>query len=97
MSQKFIKNKEDFVCLNCRQEVSGDGYTNHCPACLWSRHVDVFPGDRKENCWGLMEPIQLERKGNGFIIVHRCLNCGLERGNKTGADDDIGEYLTGML
>jgi DNA-directed RNA polymerase subunit RPC12/RpoP len=46
MSSKFRKNKEDFVCENCSREVVGDGFTNHCPKCLYSKHVDVFPGDR---------------------------------------------------
>ena len=52
--KKFIKVKEDFVCEHCGAEVKGDGYTNHCPKCLWSKHVDVHPGDRAAECGGMM-------------------------------------------
>lgn len=84
----FIKNIEDFNCLHCGFEVKGDGYTNHCPKCLWSRHVDVDPGDRKAECGGLMKPI-------GYIdgkILHKCEKCGFERKNKVDTGDN-GEVL----
>ncbi|MST04461.1 MAG: RNHCP domain-containing protein [Candidatus Pacebacteria bacterium] len=55
----FIKVKEDFVCENCKTEVKGNGYTNHCPVCLYSKHVDVDPGDRLSKCGGLMKPMGL--------------------------------------
>ncbi|MBP9701947.1 MAG: RNHCP domain-containing protein [Candidatus Pacebacteria bacterium] len=80
----FIKNIEDFNCLHCGFEVKGDGYTNHCPKCLWSRHVDVDPGDRKAECGGLMKPA-------GYIdgkILHKCEKCGFERKNKVQKDDN---------
>ena len=97
MSQKFIKNKEDFTCAHCAKEVIGDGYTNHCPYCLWSKHVDLHPGDRASSCGGLMEPMSLEKKKDGFLVVHRCLVCGEVKRNKTAPDDDIGSYLQAML
>lgn len=93
MSQKFQRNIEDFTCEHCGHEVKGTGYTNHCPKCLYSKHVDVNPGDRGEECRGLMKPIQLIMKKGKHSIVHQCLLCGEERVNKTAQDDDIGVLL----
>ena len=88
-SQKFIKNKEDFVCEKCGTKVIGNGYTNHCPECLWSKHVDVFPGDRAGKCGGLMEPVRVEVKNKEYIIIHKCQKCGLERPNKAVKEDNF--------
>ena len=60
--KQFQRKKENFVCEHCGQEVIGNGYTNHCPSCLHSKHVDINPGDRAETCGGLMEPVDLELK-----------------------------------
>ncbi|MEX0918878.1 MAG: RNHCP domain-containing protein [Candidatus Paceibacterota bacterium] len=97
MSQKFIKKQEDFTCGHCGQKVTGNGYTNHCPVCLFSRHVDIYPGDRDGLCGGLMAPIGLLKQGEKFIIIHRCLDCGEEKRNKAAPDDDLGSLLAGML
>lgn len=75
----FIRNKEDFVCEHCDERVEGTGYTNHCPKCLWSKHVDVDPGDRAEQCGGMMEPIALIGSTPKYRIVHRCTKCGTVR------------------
>ena len=53
MSATFIRKTEDFICEHCGREVRGNGYTNHCPYCLWSKHVDINPGDRAAGCGGL--------------------------------------------
>ena len=45
--KKFERNREDFTCNNCELFVQGDGYTDHCPSCLYSKHVDINPGDRQ--------------------------------------------------
>ncbi|MDR0423029.1 MAG: RNHCP domain-containing protein, partial [Rickettsiales bacterium] len=71
-AKKFIKKVENFVCEQCGFEVLGSGYTNHCPNCLYSKHVDINPGDRLCECEGLMLPIDIEQKGGKFIIVHKC-------------------------
>ena len=89
MSSKFKKTKEDFVCQNCGFEVVGTGYTNHCPQCLWSKHVDIFPGDRAGDCGGMMKPIRVEKKGKEYIIIHKCQKCGLEKPNKTVPEDSF--------
>jgi len=93
MSQKFIKNKEDFVCEKCGILNIGDGYTNHCFNCLWSKHVDNFPGDRGAFCGGLMSPITIMMKGKTYIITHRCEICGSEKNNKSKVEDKISEFL----
>ena len=89
MSSTFKKNTENFVCQKCGFEVIGTGYTNHCPECLWSRHVDIFPGDRAEICGGMMEPIRVEKKGKEYTIIHKCQKCGLEKPNKAVKEDNF--------
>ena len=88
-SQKFIKNKEDFVCQKCGAEILGDGFTNHCPFCLWSMHIDVFSGDRANSCGGLMEPVRVEKKGKEYNIIHKCQKCGKEKINKADKEDNF--------
>lgn len=93
MHKKFTRTKEDFVCGNCGEHVSGDGYTNHCPKCLWSKHVDRNPGDREENCGGMMEPVGIIYKSGKYTITHRCSRCGFEKNNKAAENDDIQDFL----
>ena len=93
MGTKFQRKIENFKCLNCREEVLGDGYTNHCHKCLWSRHVDDLPGDRNSECGGLMEPIGIVKNGMEFSIIHKCQKCGLEKKNKASKKDDFQEIL----
>lgn len=88
MSKKFRRRIEDFVCEKCGASVTGDGYTNHCPQCLWSKHVDINPGDRAAACLGLMEPVSVEGStGAGYKIRHRCVICQQERFNGVVKDD----------
>jgi len=89
MSETFKKHKEDFTCVNCENKVSGNGYTNHCPKCLWSRHVDIFPGDRAEECGGPMEPIAAEKDGDSWSLLHKCLKCHKMKRNKLHKDDNF--------
>jgi len=92
-SEKFIRKKEDFVCEHCGAEVSGNGYTNHCPKCLWSRHVDIFPGDRASDCGGMMRPVDVEMKRKKYVITHRCEECGYEKRNEAAEEDDFDQLL----
>ncbi len=85
----FIKKQEDFICENCGGQVKGDGYTNHCPACLWSKHVDIDPGDRASGCKGMMRPISVYILGDRISITHQCIECGHQKKNKTTAEDNI--------
>ena len=85
----FIKKIENFTCEKCGHFVEGNGYTNHCPECLWSKHIDIFPGDRQEKCGGKMEPIGVEKKGKEYVILHKCLKCGIEKPNKAVKEDNF--------
>lgn len=74
--KSFKKTVEDFNCAHCGAVVHGNGYTNHCPNCLWSRHVDNNPGDRAATCGAMMRPISATPAGAHFIITHKCEKCG---------------------
>lgn len=87
MVKQFQKIIEDFICEACGAEVRGNGYTNHCSECLVSKHVDIFPGDRLEECQGLMDPVALEMKGDRYRITHRCRECAYEKVNDTQEED----------
>ena len=85
----FKKNIEDFFCEHCGQKATGGGYTNHCPKCLWSKHVDKDPGDRAEKCGGMMEPVKIEMEKDEFILSHKCIVCGHVKRNKAASNDDL--------
>jgi hypothetical protein len=89
----FKRTKENFVCEHCGAQVVGTGYTNHCPNCLWSKHVDVDPGDRAASCGGMMEPIALEGTTPKYRIVHRCLTCGAIRRVRLSDADNVEAFL----
>ncbi len=93
MSRKARLDR-DFTCIHCRQVVGarsyGTSHRNHCPHCLWSRHVDEEPGDRRCPCRSPMEPIAIEVRGRGeWAIVHRCTGCGTLRTNRAAGDDHV--------
>lgn len=92
-AKQFSRQIEDFVCEHCGTNVVGDGYTNHCPSCLWSKHVDVNPGDRAATCGAMMEPISVEGKGGEYIIQHRCQACAHTRPNRTRPEDDFATVI----
>ena len=96
--------EEGFTCRTCRAYVytqpmiSGVRNRNHCPYCLWSRHVDLYQaGDRLSACKASMEPIGLTVKqgrnkyadcGYGeLMLIHRCSNCDRISINRIAADD----------
>ncbi len=87
-SGKFRKNPEDFVCEICGTLVKGTGYTDHCPNCLWSRHVDVNPGDRASECGGMMKPMSAEYTRGKIQIVYKCTKCGAKKKNVTAEGDN---------
>lgn len=96
---KFYARNESFICGNCTAAVEpiiyGGSYRNHCPFCLFSKHVDGgVPGDRANPCKGLMEPIGVQTRRTGeYVLVHRCVECGFERLNRVAGDDNE-ELLT---
>ena len=93
MSKRFTKTKENFTCEVCGQEVTGDGYTDHCPRCLWGKHVDINPGDRKSDCKGLMEPVGVEIKSDQWRILYRCQKCGHEHWNRASENDNLEKII----
>jgi hypothetical protein len=99
-----------FLCRYCHAPVSthsiisGVQNRNHCPYCLWSRHVDHFrAGDRLSACKAIMQPIGLTIKRSQdkygktrlgeLMVVHQCKECGKLSINRIAADDLV-ERLT---
>ncbi|GAA5501989.1 hypothetical protein Dxin01_01728 [Deinococcus xinjiangensis] len=80
-----------FTCEHCGADVlplQNGSVRNHCPVCLHSKHVDIQPGDRASTCLGDMEPVGLEQSGKkGWVILHRCTQCGFVGRNKAALDD----------
>lgn len=95
----------DFRCGHCGNHVSaahvlsGVNNRNHCPYCLWSRHLDLYSaGDRLSACKGQMKPVgltmkkgrnryRLESRGE-LMLIHECVECGDLSINRIAADDD---------
>ena len=73
--------------------MKGNGYTNHCPVCLYSKHVDKNPGDRASACGGLMKPVRLEMEKGEYVITHACVRCGHEKRNRQAEDDSFSELI----
>ncbi len=67
----------------------GSHHRNHCPRCLYSRHVDLLPGDRRSACRGVMEPLAVFVRPDGeLMLVHSCLRCSRLSRNRVAGDDD---------
>ena len=66
----FTEIDEEFICENCGKKVEKLGYScrNHCNYCLYSKHVDKNPGDRAEECHGLLEPIGIEINNKKGVV-----------------------------
>lgn len=93
MPKLFTKTVEDFICEKCGAEVKGNGYTNHCPKCLWSKHVDINPGDRASLCQGMMKPIKVDVERGEYMLTYRCEKCGFLRRKKAEKDDNFDEII----
>ena len=94
----FIMRNETFVCENCNKKVnlhSEWSARNHCPFCLYSKHLDKnFPWDRESECWGLMRPIDIDYKKNkGYMIKHICVKCEKTILNKIAPDDNFLDFI----
>jgi hypothetical protein len=92
-------------CFVCTESgLSGVQNRNHCPYCLWSRHLDLYAaGDRLSACKSLMKPIgltvKLTRKkyGSGqgeLMLIHLCTECGTLSINRIATDDDPQTVIT---
>ena len=94
----FIARQEPFTCEHCGKKVDrlpSGSYRNHCPYCLYSKHVDLDgPGDRKSECHGKMKPIGIDSDSKkGFSVIHECEICSKRIKNKTAPDDDLESYF----
>lgn len=79
---------ENFICEVCGEKVVGNGTTDHCPNCLWGKHVDeAVPGDRASHCRGLMKPVAAEYRSDSFRIFYKCEKCNHEFWVKAAEDD----------
>ena len=89
--KNFTMKDESFICENCGFEVNKLNYTarDHCPQCLYSKHVDIMPGDRMNKCEGLLKPIGIEKFKNTYKIVYKCLKCGELHKNVMAKDDNM--------
>jgi len=104
---KMPQKREGLECGHCgwwtlTTKFIGTHNRNHCPHCLWSKHVDLEKaGDRKALCGAGMEPVGLTFKRVGadkygkprqgeLMVVHCCTNkkCGKISINRIAADDD---------
>lgn len=93
--KKFNMIDEPFICENCHSKVSTLNYTarDHCPFCLYSKHVDINPGDRSNNCQGLLIPISIEKYKNTYKIIYKCSKCNQIHKNIIAIDDDMEKII----
>ncbi len=89
--KKFKVVDEEFTCFNCGLLVKPLGYTSrdHCPNCLYSKHVDINPGDRLNSCQGILKPIGIEKYKDTFKIIYQCTKCGIIHKNIMARDDNM--------
>jgi hypothetical protein len=103
-------DEQGFTCRHCALYVpcdsalSGVQNRNHCPYCLWSRHLDWrIAGDRLAGCRAAMQPIGLtiKRSRNKYagtrdgelMLIHRCTICAKVAINRIAADDSATAIL----
>lgn len=93
--KRFTMKDEEFRCKNCHQLVNKLGYTarDHCPYCLYSKHVDILPGDRNNSCQGLLKPIGIEKFKDSFKIIYKCEKCGKTHKNIMANDDNMNKII----
>ena len=102
--------ENSFKCINCGKVVTTSGNIgtknrNHCPFCLWSKHVDeIKTGDRLSKCEGGMHPVGVTFKKEGsdkwgkgkigeLMLIHVCEKCGKLNINRIASDDDPKEIM----
>ena len=93
--KKFNMIDEKFICENCGKEVKKLGYTarDHCPYCLYSKHLDINPGDSQNKCKGLMKPIGIDKFKNSYKISYSCSKCKEIHKNIMAIDDNFNKII----
>ena len=88
--KRFNMIDESFTCENCGKTIEPLVYSarDHCPYCLFSKHVDILPGDRANECHGLLEPIKIEKFKNTYKIIYKCTSCNKIHKNIIANDDN---------
>lgn len=88
--KKFNMIDEPFICEACHTEVKELKYSarDHCNNCLYSKHVDIMPGDRLNTCHGLLKPIGIEKYKNTYKIIYKCEKCHQIHKNIMAEDDN---------
>jgi len=81
---------DDFICDNCGEKVlkTSKSVRDHCNHCLYSKHVDINPGDRLNTCQGLLKPISIEKFKDTYKIIYKCEKCGEIHKNIIASDDN---------
>ncbi len=87
----FSKNDNSFICEHCNNKVNELNYTSrdHCNICLYSKHVDINPGDRLNDCNGLLKPIGIEKFKDTYKIIYKCEKCNKMHKNIMAKDDNM--------
>lgn len=93
--KRFNEIDERFICEHCGKKVLPLGYTSrdHCPYCLYSKHVDINPGDRNNTCLGLLKPIEIEKFKDSYKIIYKCNKCNMLHKNIIAKDDDMNTII----
>lgn len=93
--KRFNELDEGFICEHCNKNVDKLVYSSrdHCPYCLYSKHVDINPGDRLNMCKGLLKPIGIEKYKDTYKILYRCQKCGQSHKNIMARDDDMNKII----
>lgn len=93
--KNFFVRDEEFICDNCGKNVSKLKYTarDHCPYCLYSKHVDINPGDRLNDCKGLLKPVGIEKFKDSYKIIYHCEKCNSIHKNIMANDDNFDKII----
>ena len=93
--KKFTMIDEEFICEYCEKKVEKLNYTarDHCPYCLYSKHLDINPGDRSNTCQGLLKPIGIEKFKNTYKIIYKCQKCNEYHKNIMANDDNFNKII----
>ena len=89
--KRFNMIDDNFICNNCGKNITKLNYTarDHCNYCLYSKHVDILPGDRKNTCQGMLKPIGIEKFKDTFKIIYQCEKCHTIHKNIMANDDNM--------